>query len=143
VSVKAAAIAQTLRNSQDCERRDVRRVRKHRGRDGEQDEADQDPFPAIDLAAEIADCQAGKCHAERAGVHGKAHGGGRDAVMARERGKDGLGREQIDDGEEGRQTDDDGTEEQALGMRLRLGLCAGTAEAASFMARLLETKKGM
>ncbi len=58
-------------------------MREQRGRDGKQDEADQDPRPAVDLAAEIADREAGKRHAQGAGIDGKAHGRGRDAVMAR------------------------------------------------------------
>ena len=96
-------------------------MREQRGRDGEHDEADQDAFPAIDLATEIADGQARKGHAQGAGIDGKAHLRRRHAVMLGERGKDGLRGEQIDDGEEGGQGDDEEAESGAGGM-MRLGV---------------------
>ena len=95
-------------------------MREQRGRDGEHDEADQDAFAAVDLAAEIADGEAGKRHAERAGIDGKAHGAGADAVMRGQRGKDGLRREQIDDGEESRKRDDEEAERGAGGVSVLL-----------------------
>ena len=113
--------AQSLRYAQQRERGEVRRMREQRGRDGEHDEADQDAFPAIDLATEIADGQARKGHAQRAGIDGKAHLRRRHAVMLGERGKDGLRGEQIDDGEEGGQRDDEEAESGAGGM-MRLGV---------------------
>ena len=85
-------------------------MRQQRGGNGEDDEADQDAFAAVDLPAEIADGETGKCHAERAGIDGKAHGGGADAIMPRQRGQDGLGGEQIDHGEESRERDDEEAE---------------------------------
>ena len=116
--------AQSLRYAQQREGGEVRRMREQRGRDGEEDEADQDALPAIDLAAEIADGQAGKGHAQGAGIDGKAHLRRRHAVMLGERGKDGLRGEEIDDGEEGGQGDDDIAERGPRGM-MRLGIRSG------------------
>ena len=99
-------------------------MREQRGRDGEQDEADQDAFPAIDLATEIADGQTGKGHAQGAGIDGKAHLRRRHAVMLGQRGKDGLRGEQIDDREEGGQRDDEIAEGGPRGM-MRLGVWSG------------------
>ena len=47
--------AQPLRDAQKRESREVGRMCEQRGRDGEQDEARQDPLSAIDFPAEIAD----------------------------------------------------------------------------------------
>jgi hypothetical protein len=59
-------------------------MREHRGRNGEEDEADEDALPTIDLATEITHGQAGKGHAQRAGIDRKAHLRRRYAVMAGE-----------------------------------------------------------
>jgi hypothetical protein len=45
--------------------------------------------------------------------------------MARERGKDGLRREQVDDGEERRERDDEEAKERAGGVAVRLGVRGG------------------
>ena len=67
----------------------------------------QNAEPAVDMRAQEADNEAGDRHAERAGVDRKTHLGGRYVVMPGQRGKDRLGGEQIDHGQEGREADDE------------------------------------
>jgi hypothetical protein len=95
-------------------------VRQQRGGDGKHDQTDEDALAPVDLTAEIADREAGKGHAERAGIDGKSHGRRADAVMLGKRGEDGLRREQIDDGQKGRKRDDDEAEQGAGGMLVLL-----------------------
>jgi hypothetical protein len=64
--------AQPLGHAQKGKDREAGQRRKQGGRDGEQDEADEDAFSPVDLAAEIAD-QPGHRHAHGAGVDGKTH----------------------------------------------------------------------
>jgi hypothetical protein len=82
----------------------------------------QDAFAPVDLAAEIADGETRHRHAEGAGIDGKADRRRHDAVMARERRENSLGREKVYDSEEGCQSDDGRTKED--NRRVSLGLAA-------------------
>ena len=55
--------AQPLRDAQDRERREIGRARQQRGRDREQDQAQENAEPAVDMRAEEADHEAGDRHA--------------------------------------------------------------------------------
>ena len=86
---------------------EIGRNREQRGRDREKRQADQDAEPAVDALAEEGDGKSGNRHADGAGIDGKAHGGRRDVIGARQGRKDRLRREQIDDREKGGQADHD------------------------------------
>ena len=106
-----------LRHPQGGEGGEVRRGREQRGRDGEQRQADDDAGAAVDPPAEVGDHQPRHRHADRAGVDGEAHRGRHDPVGARQRRQDGLGREQVDHGQEGDQADHQVAAEGAGGVR--------------------------
>ena len=93
-------------------------MREERRRNGEEGETDQDAFAPVDVAAEITNRKTCHGHAQGACIGGKSHGGGRHAVMAGERGKDGLRGEQIHHGEKGSERDDNEAEERAGRMRV-------------------------
>ncbi len=114
--------AQPLRHAKQGEGGEVRRMSEQSGGNCEHEEAEQDALSPVDLAAEITDGEPRHRHAHGAGIDGKSHRGGADAVMLGERGENGLGGEQVDDGQEGSERDDDEAEDCAAGMRLRLDL---------------------
>ena len=93
-------------------------MREERRRNGEQGETDEDALAPVDLAAEITNRKTSHRHAQCACIGGKSHGGGRHAVMAGERGKDGLRGEQIYNGEKGSERDEDEAEDRAGRMRV-------------------------
>ena len=105
--------AEALRNAQHGEDGQIRRARQQRRGDREQDQAQENAEPPVDMRAEEADDEAGNRHAERAGVDRKAHRRGRYVVMPGQRGQDRLGREQVDDGQEGREADDERAQHHA------------------------------
>ena len=100
-------------DAQEREDGEIGRDREQRGRDREQGQAEEDAEPAVDMRAEKADHESGDRHAHGAGIDGKAHRGGRHAVVLRQRRQDRLRREQVDHGEKGRQADDQRAQRRA------------------------------
>ncbi len=112
--------AEPLDDAQRGENGEVGRNGEQSGRKCENDEADQDAEPLVDPPAEDRDDQAGDRHSERAGVDRGTHGGRADPVGARQRRQDGLGREQIDDGEKRGERDHQKAGDDPGGVLLRL-----------------------
>ena len=105
--------AEALRDAQRGKHHQIRCARQQRGGDREQDQAQQNAEPAVDMRAQEADNEAGDRHAERAGVDRKAHLGRRHVVMPGQRRKDRLRGEQVDHGQEGREADDERAQHHA------------------------------
>ena len=80
------------------------------------------PESAVDALAEQGDHQAGDRHAHGAGIDGKAHRRRRDVVGARQRRKDRLRREQVDDRQKGGQADYDRAQQHPGRVTLHLHL---------------------
>ena len=110
--------AQPLRDPQHREGGQVGRDRQQRGGDRQQRQADQDAQPAIDPLGEQGDCEPGHRHAHRAGIDREAHGRRRHVVGPRQRRKDRLRREQVDDREKGRQSDHDRAQQHSGGVAM-------------------------
>ena len=94
-----------LHDAQQREGAEPGRHRQQRRRYRQQREADKDPQPAVDLAGEQRDGEAGHRHPHGAGVDRKTHRGRAHLIVAHQRGQDGLGGEQVDHRQEGREPD--------------------------------------
>ena len=112
--------AQALDDAQRREHGEVGRAREQRGRNRENDETDQNAEPLVDLFAEDRDDEPGDRHSERAGIDCRTHRGRADPVGARQRRQDGLGREQVDDGEKRGERNDQKPRHNSGGVLLRL-----------------------
>ena len=105
--------AEALRDAQDREHGEIGGARQQRGGDREQDQADENAEPAVDMRAQEADHEPRDRHAHGARIDRKAHRGGGHVVMPGQRGKDRLRGEQIDHGQERREADDEGPQHHA------------------------------
>ena len=108
-----------LSDAQQSEAREIGCGGKQRGRNREQRQAEQDAEPPVDAAAEERDGEAGNRHPERAGVDREGHRGRRDVVGLGQRGKNGLGGEQVDDREECGHADHERTAHDVRSLRTR------------------------
>jgi hypothetical protein len=110
---KGRGHAEALRNTQDREHTEIGGARQQRGGNREQNQAQENAEPAVDVRAQEADHEPRDRHAHGAGVDRKAHGGGGYVVMPGQRGKDRLRGEQIDHRQERREADDKGSQHHA------------------------------
>ena len=108
--------AQPLRDAQRREDGEVRRNGQERRRERQKGQADQDATPPVDTTAEVGHPEPRDRHAHGRGVDGEAHGCGGHPIGLRQRRKDRLRAEQIDD----RQESDEADEQRAR-------QCAGAA----------------
>jgi hypothetical protein len=112
--------AEALADAQQHEHRQVRRDREQCRRDRERDQAQQNAHATVDSYANQRYHQSGDGHPDCARVDRKTHCGRRHPVGARERWKNGLGREQVDHGEKRREADDDGSQQTPRRMSVHL-----------------------
>jgi hypothetical protein len=105
--------AEALRDAQDRERGEIGGARQQRGGDREQDQAQENAEPAVDVWAQKADHEPRDRHAHGARVDRKAHRSGAHVVMPGQRWKDRLRGKQIDHGQERREADDERSQRHA------------------------------
>jgi hypothetical protein len=112
--------AHPLHDPQQRENRQVGRAGEQGRGNCKHNQRDENTPPPIYVSAEVGDSQAGDRHRQRARVDGETHRPGGDAVMARERGQDGLRCKQVDDCEECGQRNDEEAKQEIYGrMRFR------------------------
>ena len=110
---EGAGHAEALNDPQQREDGEIGRRSEQCGRNGEQGEAEPDSPTSVDPGAQRTDQQTGNGHADGRSIGGDADLRRRDAVIARKRRQDRLGREEVDEGEEADQADDERTAERA------------------------------
>jgi hypothetical protein len=107
---KGRGYAEALHDAKNGEGGKVRRDRKQACWDRKQKEACQNAHPAVDVRTDGSDQQSCDCHADGAGIDGKAHRSRRYAVVPRQRWQDRLSCEQVDHRQECGETDHQGSQ---------------------------------